>query len=104
MRDLAPLLEVEGNRYRVEPCCSRDGGNQFHAVRLSPAQHHITVRGGMTEMELLNEAQELREMATRVRRLAKGLLPGAAQERMLGHAMELEADAKSLERHTAEVK
>jgi len=55
-------------------------------------------------MELLNEAHELREMATRVRRLAKGLPQGAAQELMLRHAMELEADAGSLERHTAEIK
>ena len=58
----------------------------------------------MTGMELLNEAHELREMATRVRRLAKGLSQGADQERMLRHAMELEADAGSLDRHTAEVK
>jgi hypothetical protein len=61
------------------------------------------VRRGMTGMELLNEPHELREMATRVRRLAKGLPQNAAQERMLRHAMELEADAGSLERHAAEV-
>ena len=54
-------------------------------------------------MELLNEAHEFRKMATRVRRLAKGLSQNAAQERMLRHAMELEADARSLERHAAEV-
>ena len=54
-------------------------------------------------MELLNEAHELREMATRVRRLAKGLSQSPAQERMLRHAMELEADAGSLERHAAEI-
>jgi len=77
---------------------SRGGGVGGRGVGLEPG-------GGSQGASLggLGMRAMCSPFATRVRRLAKGLPQNAAQRRMLRHAMELEADAGSLERHAAEV-